>query len=45
MVTVVKIETVIRVQTLDQVVSISHNANTLRKSIHPTILPLSMRKL
>ena len=32
------------VQILDEVVWISHNSNTLGKSMHPTILPLAMGK-
>ena len=37
-------ELVTRVQILDKAICISHHANTLRKGMNPTILPLVMRK-
>ena len=44
MVTVVKMDTAIQVQILDEVVSISHSANTLRKDMNPTIVSPTMDK-
>ena len=38
------IDTVIRVQILGETVSISHSANTLKKSMNTTILPAATSK-
>ena len=37
-------DTVTRVQILNDIVSISHSANTLRKGMDPVIFPLDMGK-
>ena len=44
MVIVVGIDTVTRIQILDQANCISHITNTLGKGINPIILPPAMRK-
>ena len=41
---VTEVDTVIRVQILDETLSISHSANSIRKSMNPTVLPPEMGK-
>ena len=45
MIIVVEMNTLTRVQNLDEAVSIAHCTNTLVKDMNPTILPPAMGKL
>ena len=40
-----EMDTMTRVQVLDEVVCLSHCVNTLRESMNPTTLPPAMRKI
>ena len=42
---IIEVDTVIRVQILDEDVCLSHSANTLGKGMNPTILPPAMVKI